>query len=170
MTTSHKNIPGPDFAMRSTVQVSDAPGVRDLVESTGFFRPDEALVAEELVHECLEKGETASGYYFLFAETAGTLAGYACWGLIPCTVSSYDLYWIAVHPDFQGHGLGRRLLLGAEEHIRRMGGTRVYIETSHKAQYESTRIFYDRCQYKLEAVLDDFYAPGDGKVIYSKVL
>jgi hypothetical protein len=30
--------------------------------------------------------------------------------------------------------------------------------------------FYERCGYTLQAVIDDFYAPGDSKAIYGKVL
>jgi hypothetical protein len=50
------------------------------------------------------------------------------------------------------------------------GGTRIYIETSHRADYEATRGFYERCGYRLEAVLADYYAPGDGRAIYVKGL
>ena len=51
-----------------------------------------------------------------------------------------------------------------------MGGRRVYIETSNRAQYGSTRGFYQRGGYHPEAILKDFYAPGDDKVTYVKVL
>ena len=54
----------------------------------------------ELVEERLAKG-TASGYYFVLVDQEDRLAGYSCYGPIPGTVSSSDLYWIAVHPDFQ---------------------------------------------------------------------
>jgi hypothetical protein len=37
-------------------------------------------------------------------------------------------------------------------------------------QYASTRAFYEDCGYRLEAVLADFYAAGDGKVVYCKSL
>lgn len=164
------NNHGKGIHYRRELRADDPAAVRSLVEATGFFRSDEADVAEELVQESLEKGEETSGYSFLFAEDGTRLLGYACWGLIPCTVSSYDLYWIAVHPDYQGRGLGRALLSGAEAAIRKAGGTRVYIETSHKAQYQDTRAFYDRCGYRTEAILEDFYAPGDGKVIYARAL
>jgi hypothetical protein len=46
----------------------------------------------------------------------------------------------------------------------------VYAETSSRPQYEPTRSFYRACGYRLEARLEDFYAPGDGKVIFLKVL
>ena len=50
------------------------------------------------------------------------------------------------------------------------GGTRIYVETSHRADYQATRGFYERCGYQLAAVLDDFYAPGDSKATYFKVI
>jgi len=51
-----------------------------------------------------------------------------------------------------------------------MGGCRVYIETSTRGQYQPTRGFYDQAGYRLEAVLEDFYGPGDGKAVYVKVV
>jgi hypothetical protein len=55
-----------------------------------------------------------------------------------------------------------------EQRIPELGGTRIYVETSSRAQYEPTRAFYERRAYRKEVVLEDFYAPGDGKVIYVK--
>jgi ribosomal protein S18 acetylase RimI-like enzyme len=104
------------------------------------------------------------------AEHYGRLAGYACFGPVPATASSYDLYWIAVHPDFQGRGLGGRLLQEAERRIKASGGGRIYVDTSQRVQYASTRAFYESCGYLLETVLKDFYAVGDGKAIYCKSL
>lgn len=148
---------------------SDSQAVREITLSTGFFTPEEIEVAVELVEERLTKG-VSSGYHFIFLEREGKPAGYACFGPIACTTVSYDLYWIAVHADFQGCGYGRLLLEESEKAIQQMGGRRVYIETSSRAQYEPTRAFYLRCGYRQEALLEDFYAPGDSKVIYLKVL
>ena len=50
------------------------------------------------------------------------------------------------------------------------GGSRVYVETSSREQYLPTRAVYERCGYHVGATLDDFYAPGDGKVIFVRVL
>lgn len=155
--------------LRDTVIPEDGPRVRRLVDITGFFHDDEVNVAEELVVERLQKGD-ASGYHFVMADHYGRLAGYVCFGPIPCTQSSYDLYWIAVHPDFQDRGLGRRLLVEAEQRIKARGGSRIYVDTSQRAQYASTRAFYEGCGYTLETVLKDFYALGDGKAIYCKSL
>ena len=156
--------------LRHEVRPADIPAIGRLAAATGFFTAAEVAVAAELAEERMNKGP-ASGYHFLFAEDAANgLLGYACFGPIPCTISSFDLYWIIVDPRQQGHGLGQRLIQAAEAEIPTLGGTRVYIETSSRDLYHPTRRFYERCGYALEAVLKDFYAPGDDKLVYSKVL
>ncbi len=156
-------------SLRFAVSADDPAAARRLAEATGYFSAVEAEVAEELVNEGLSKG-LESGYHFVFAELDGKLAGYACYGPVPLTASSYDLYWIVVSPEFQGKGLGRILLREAERLARQAGGSRLYADTSGRAQYGSTRAFYERVGFRREALLEDFYAPGDSKVIYSKLL
>lgn len=158
-----------DVLIRDDVRVRDREEVRSLVECTGFFRRDEIDVAVELVDEHLARG-SMSGYYFCFVEIGGKLTAYACYGPVACTVASFDLYWIAVSPRFQREGLGRTLIEKVEERIRAAGGERVYVDTSGKAQYAPTRAFYERVGFTCEATLRDFYAPGDDRVIYCKVI
>ncbi|RPJ73358.1 MAG: GNAT family N-acetyltransferase [Desulfobacteraceae bacterium] len=156
-------------SLRLAASTEDPAAVKRLAEATGYFSAVEAAVAEELVNERLSKGPE-SGYHFVFAELDGKLAGYVCYGPVPLTASSYDLYWIVVSPEFQGKGLGRIMLQEAERSARQAGGTRLYADTSGRAQYGSTRAFYERVGFRREALLEDFYAPGDDKVIYSKSL
>jgi GNAT superfamily N-acetyltransferase len=166
-TTSRNRLPTP--SLRREVRPGDPAAVRRIVASTGFFYPAECDVAVELIEERLAKGE-ASGYFFVFAELDGQPVAYACYGPIACTVGSYDLFWIAVDAAHQGHGLGRLLLEESERLIGAAGGRRVYIETSNRPQYVPTRGFYERCGYRCEAVLKEFYGGGDDKVIYVKAL
>ena len=156
--------------LRHEVNSGDRKEVARLAEATGFFHAQEVAVAGELVEERLLKGPV-SGYHFLFADDpTGRLLGYVCFGPIPCTGTSFDLYWIIVDPAWQGQGLGKDLLRAAEGEILSLGGTRVYIETSSRDIYQPTRRFYERCGYALVAVLEDFYAPRDDKLIYCKPL
>jgi len=158
------------FTPRDTVTPSDRDLVRKIVESTGFFTPEEELIAVELVDEHLAKGPS-SGYFFLFCEDgSGSVLGYTCFGPIPGTKESFDLYWIAVDKERQGLGAGRWLMQRTEEAVMALGGTRIYADTSLKDLYEPTRTFYLHLGYHEEARFEDFYAPGDGKVIYVKVL
>ena len=155
---------------RREVLPSDREQVRNIVAATGFFSAIETDIAVELVEETLTRGSVDSGYFFLFAEEDGEIIGYTCFGPILGTMTSYDLYWMAVHPRFHRRGTGRELLAQSESLIFRRGGRRIYIDTSSRSQYEATRAFYRAQGYREEALLQDFYAPGDGKIIYTKAL
>ena len=152
---------------RSDVIIDDQQNVADIVSSTGYFYQDEIDIAIELVTERLQKGPV-SGYHFIFAEVGDLTVAYTCFGPIPATKFSYDLYWIVVHSDWRGKGVGKLLLEKSEETIDNLGGKRIYVETSGRDQYAPTRAFYLKCGYKEEAVLRDFYAPGDAKHVYLK--
>ena len=157
------------IGFRHEVKADDLGRIVAIVASTGFFNPAEQDVARELVDERLRRGP-ASGYHFVFGELEGETAGYACYGPIAGTRGSWDLYWIAVHRDFQRRGVGRALLGEAERLIAEQGGRRLYVETSSRRQYQPTRAFYLGQGYRLEARLTDFYAAGDNKLVYVKVL
>lgn len=156
--------------MRFVPKESDIKRVKEIVEATGFFKPAEADCAAELVSIALEKPD--SGYHFIFAEVAGEVFGYANYGHNDMTEKSWDLYWIAVHPAAQGLGIGKLLIQQTERLILEKGGpgSRIYVETSGRPQYDPTRAFYDATGYYLIAEFPDFYAPGDSKVTYLKVV
>ncbi len=156
-------------SMRKKVMLADVAGVKRVVRSTGFFSESEIEMAGELVEAYLTEGKK-SGYRFLFLEEGDQLAGFACYGEISCANQRYDLYWIAVDPEKQGKGLGRKIIEEVESEIRGLGGQKVYIETSSRRQYLPTRKFYRARGYREEAQLKDFYGWGDNKVIFSKVL
>jgi ribosomal protein S18 acetylase RimI-like enzyme len=157
----------PEFTLRTVPETKDPARIKEIVSSTGYFRDDEIIVAVELVEEWLAKGDE-SGYEFFFAEVGGETVAYSCYGLIPCTLHSYDLYWIAAHKDFMNKGIGHALLRETENAIWKAGGTGIYVETSSKSQYAPTRAFYEKNGYILKARYEDFYDRGDDKVVYIK--
>lgn len=161
--------PGPPVTLRRGLETADRGPVEELIRATGFFNAEEIEVAMELVDDRLAQGE-ASHYRFLVGEVDGEVGGYACWGPIPGSQESADLYWIVVHPCFQGRGVGAALLKAAEDWMSTAGRTRVYVETSTRPQYLPTRAFYLACGYHLAAEFPDFYAPGDGKAVFLRVL
>lgn len=162
-----KSLDISSITYRHDVEPKDKENIRLILESSGFFFPDEIDAAVELVDERLMKG-IRSGYYFLFAEQGDRVLGYTCFGPIACTKASYDIFWIAVHHDLRGQGVGKKLLAKTEQMIINLGGERIYIETSGRKLYEPTRLFYHNFGYQEEAILKDFYAPGDDKVIFVK--
>ncbi len=159
------------IALRRRANESDVAAIRAITTATGFFYPAEVDIAIELIEDRLAKGED-SDYDFLFADDAATGAtlGYACYGPIPLTQSSWDLYWIAVSPQAQRRGIGHALMKTVEQDVRARGGKRLYVDTASRPAYQPTRAFYRDSGYKVEAQFPDFYAPGDAKVVMVKVL
>jgi ribosomal protein S18 acetylase RimI-like enzyme len=159
--------------LRNHVCPNDAEVVGALTAATGFFSEEEVEIARSLVDEVLATG-AASGYEFTFAERvegeSTRCVGYACFGSIPATVSSYDVYWIVVDPLTQRQGVGLQLLAEVERRVTESGGERIYIDTASREQYLPTHRFYERAGYERAALLEDFFAPGDGKVIFCKRL
>jgi len=157
------------LVMREVLRASDAEAVCSLVRATGTFSTAEIALAASLVDDALQKGPR-SEYRFLFGTLSERLVGYSCYGAIAATESSFDLYWIVVSPDQQRRGLGQLLLARTEEQALALGGRRLYVETSSRPQYAHARALYQRAGYVLVATLEDFYAPGDHKTIYVKLL
>lgn len=146
---------------------ADRERILALTRKTGFFRPDEIEIAREVLDEALREGP--GGHYQSFViEVDGTVAGWVCCGPTPCTVGTWDIYWIAVDPAYQKRSLGRALLHHVEACIRERGGRMAVLETSGREDYLPTRGFYLKCGYAEAAVIRDYYAPGDSMVLYIK--
>jgi ribosomal protein S18 acetylase RimI-like enzyme len=80
------------------------------------------------------------------------------------------IYWIAVDPATQGHGVGHALMAQVEAEIRARGGRLLLIETSSTAPYAAARRLYSSSGFGLEATVRNFYTPGDDLLIFAKHL
>jgi len=161
-----------ELNFRDSLIPADRALVRVLARDCGGFCEGEIEIAVELVDDRLARGLEASGYHFLFAQWAADVPalGYACYGPIPLTASSWDLYWIAVTRTDQGRGIGRRLLAEVERRAAVLGASSLYADTSGRAAYARSQAFYLAAGYTKAAALPDFYAPGDAKLIFAKRL
>ena len=158
-----------EIAFRAEPVEGDKAEIGSLLASSGFFHPWEIEVAIELIDDRLARG-AASEYLFLFAEAAGQIAGYACYGPVSMAPGRFELYWIAVEDSRRGQGIGKLLLARAQAHMRALGGKYVYSETSSRDRYRPTREFYRKQGYREVARVPLFYADDDDKVIFMKTL
>jgi ribosomal protein S18 acetylase RimI-like enzyme len=152
---------------RRELKPADRLEIRKILESTNVFYDFEVDIAIEIVDDFLERGEE-SGYYFIVAESEDKVLGYVNYGPVPCTQTSWDVYWIAVSKDTMNRGIGKVLMKMAEDNIHDRNGINVWVETASRADYAPTRAFYHRVGYTVAAELTDFYSPGDNKVIFHK--
>src|SRR2546430_2399085 len=127
-------------SLRPVGRAQRAPLER-LTRATGLFHPEEVAIAVELLDESLAGDDD---YRFIGAYAGEELAGYACWGPIPGTQGTYDLYWIVVDPPRQGQGVGSQLLREVEATLRTHQGRLIVVETSSRPSYAATRAFYER--------------------------
>ncbi len=152
------------------MQPADRPAVVEIVTAVGNFNPAEIDVALELVDTYLHDGKQKDYYIVVATDTAAKVQGYACWGPVPLTKGTYDLYWIATRPDAQGQGFGRMLMTYVEERVREEKGRLLVLETSSKESYGNTVRFYRRLGYEEASRIRDFYDVGDDMLVFVKRL
>jgi len=153
--------------MITEAKEQDGSQIIHLTAAAGVFKPGEVACVQELWDAYLRQGE-ASGYDFLVYRNGDPLLGYTCFGPHPLTEGTFDLYWIAVDPQARGQGIGHALLTRVEDEVRARGGRMLVVETSGTPAYAPARRLYESCGYRYEAVVHDFYAPGDDLIIFGK--
>ena len=144
---------------------ADRGRIEEITRAVGRFRDDEIVVALEVFDAAVRP--IPDSYQVLGAELDSRLVGWICWGPTPCTLGTYDLYWMAVDPEMQGAGIGTGLL---QEMERRLKGVArlIVIDTAGRSDYRATRAFYQARGYSPVATVPDFYAPGDDQVVFVK--
>jgi ribosomal protein S18 acetylase RimI-like enzyme len=155
-----------EITVRPT-QANDKPAIMTMLKETKFFRDGEIIIAEEVLDDSIVCG-IAGEYRSYSAVENGKTVGWVCFGPTACTVGTFDVFWIVVSPDCQAKGIGTKLMDFATDLIKKDSGRLIVIETSGMTKYLATQKFYEKLGYKKEAVLKDFYAPGDDKIVYLK--
>jgi len=166
MNASLTASPASRYTLRP-VKAADRAPIGEILRATGAFSDEEVTVALELVDSAAARPD--HDYTIRVLETPeGRVVGYTCYGRTPFTGSTFDLYWIAVHPENHGDGSARRLMAEAERDIAARAGRRILVETASKPSYARTRRFYESIGYVEVARIPDFYAPGDDRITYWK--
>jgi ribosomal protein S18 acetylase RimI-like enzyme len=140
-----------------------------LTAGTDFFKPAELVALREVFDDYYRENRALGHQAFVWMEGERPL-GFVYFAPVPMTEGTWSVYWIAVAKDQQGRGLGRQLLDFVENEVREYDGRLLLIETSSMPRYEPTREFYKKRGYSIAAHIPDYYADGDGLVVFSKRL
>jgi ribosomal protein S18 acetylase RimI-like enzyme len=158
---------------------ADSETLLQITQETGFFKPHEVETLREVlsdyhaamathVHGHVHAQEPRDRCFVL--EDAGVIQGFVYHAPEPMTEGTWALWWIVVGANTQGKGLGSTLLKFVEGDAKKAGARVLFIDTSGLPFYEPTRRFYVKHHYDVEARLRDFYAAGDDKIVFRKVL
>jgi ribosomal protein S18 acetylase RimI-like enzyme len=137
---------------------------------TRAFTSAEMDVAMELIDIVL-KDQVQKDYQIdCMVDDQDLAIGYTCHGPTPMAQGTFDLYWIAVDPDFQEQGAGSKLVGFLEEGVKARGGRMILADTSTVPQYEKTQRFYVKNGFQQVARIPDYYQPGNDRITFCRRL
>jgi ribosomal protein S18 acetylase RimI-like enzyme len=169
---SYESVQVAEVAARDSLRIrgvrpEDLEGILALGRRTGVFTSEEIGVVKELVEMELDRPGQRD-YHSLVAEVDGRIVGFACYGPVPMTDRAYDLYWIFVHPSYQGRAIGSALLAEVEKAVIKARGRMLLVDTSSTRRYLPARRFYKNHGFRKAAEVKDYYREGDARLTYVK--
>jgi ribosomal protein S18 acetylase RimI-like enzyme len=153
--------------IRSLV-LKDRAKLHSMLIETRLFIPEEIDVAMELIDIVLKDKNQKDYKIYCMVDDQDQPVGYICYGPAPMTQGTFDLYWIVVDPNFQGQGIGSKLLDFLEKVLKEMDGRMILVETSSIPEYEKTQRFYLQKGFNEVARVPDYYSPGNDRITYCK--
>jgi ribosomal protein S18 acetylase RimI-like enzyme len=151
--------------LRRSLREADIPSIQRILEEVGVFTPEEVACGVELAQQTVAGEE---GYHWVLAEEDSELLGLICYGSVPLTVGTWDLYWILRSPRGKKQGVAARLLEACEEDINNRNARLLVLNTSGTLPYQPARDFYLRHGFRLTARIPEYYRPGDDLLIFTK--
>jgi ribosomal protein S18 acetylase RimI-like enzyme len=146
------------------VMPGDIPALKATIDANGLFPSD---MLDDMISDYFDN-ENGSNFWFTYEDGEPVAIAYCAPERM--TEGTWNLYLIAVHPDYQGKGLGTSMLHYIEQMLAARGERVLLVETSGLASFERTRAFYRKCGYEEEARIREFYQVGEDKIIFRKFL
>ena len=165
-------VPSPANSTVRCATGSDVAQIRDLAVDNAMFAPEDLGAFDDALSGYLD-GSLDAHQWIVAEGAAGDISGAAYYAPEPFADRVWNLYFLAVHPDRHGTGIGHFLVAHIENSLRDAGETvaRVLIvETSSTSPYQPARSFYEREGFNREALIREFYGPDDNKIIFWKRL
>jgi len=148
----------------------DRTALLSVLIKTRSFTSAEIDVAMELIDIVLKDPIQKDYHVYCMVDVQDQAIGYICYGPTPMAQGTFDLYWIAVDPDFQGQRVGSTLLNFLEEVLEAEGGRLILADTSTIPHYEKTQKFYLKNGFQEVARIPDYYHPGNDRITFCRRL
>ena len=145
------------------VTLNDIHALQKVIDATSLFPSD--LLPDMMAGYFA--GEE-SGHWLTCGDGEATAVVYC----VPeqMTTGTWNALLLAVHPDYQGKGIGAALMKRVEQILTARGERILLVETSGSTAFKKTRAFYQKIGYEQEACIREFYAAGEDKIIFRKAL
>jgi ribosomal protein S18 acetylase RimI-like enzyme len=148
----------------------DRARLLSMLIKTRSFTSAEIDVAMELIDIVLKDPIQKDYQIDCIVDDQDQAIGYICYGPTPMTQGTFDLYWIAVDPDFQEQGVGSKLLSFLEELVKGEGGRLILADASTIPHYEKTLKFYLKNGFQEVGRVPDYYHPGNDRITFCRRL
>jgi len=152
--------------------LGDVAQIKDLAVDNAMFGAEDLAGFDEMLTSYFDG--SLPGHQWIVAEnSSGAVTGAAYYAPEPFADRVWNLYFLAVRPDSHRTGIGHTLITHVEHALRTAGDAlaRVLIvETSSTDPYQPARRLYAREGFTQEAVIREFYGPGDHKVTFWRQL
>ncbi len=154
--------------------VHDLPRIKQIAAAAQMFTAEEVEFFDEMFAGALDGSLEDHQWLVMTYDAMDTVVAGANYAPEPFSDRVWNLYFIAVDPAYQSHGVGRSLVSFIEEDLRAKGEETarvLLVDTSSTDQYARTRAFYAARGFVEEARTPrQFYGPGDDKVTFWKLL
>jgi ribosomal protein S18 acetylase RimI-like enzyme len=143
----------------------DLTAAKDVIDTTGLFP---AVMLDGMAAPFLA-GMASDDLWFV-AVDAQVVLGLVYGSKERMTDGTWNLLLIAVRESEQGRGVGSRLIRHLELTLSQRNGRVLLVETSGLPDFDRTRAIYKRLDYVQVARIPAFYAAGEDKVVFWKLL
>ncbi|MDJ0687605.1 MAG: GNAT family N-acetyltransferase [Xenococcaceae cyanobacterium MO_188.B32] len=157
-----------DLLMIRLATPDDKKALMGIAGAVDLFSPQELEELDRMLTEYFDGNLNSDRFWITYDD--GDPVGVAYYAPEPYTEGTWNLYFIAIHPNRQREGIGAKLLCYIEQMLAKRGERVLLIETSGLPNFEGVRAFYRKHGYDEEARIREFYKAGDDKIIFRKVL
>lgn len=146
------------------IEIEDLPAIKAVIEANQLFPSD---MLDDMMSDYFSN-KNSNEYWFTYDNEKPIAVAYCAPEKM--TEGTWNLYLIAVHPDYQRSGYGTSMLHYIEQKLAHLGERILLVETSSLESFKDTREFYQKCGYEKEAQIREFYQAGEDKIVFRKSL